>query len=270
MNLDRELDEASAIAREAGRLLLEIYATDFEVAFKSKDDPVTAADRTANAYLVEELGKRFPGDGIVAEESDGHARGSKRVWYVDPLDGTKEFVAKNGEFSVMIGLSIDGEAQLGVVYRPVGDRLYRGVVGSGAELVHAGERRALRVSDVAITSKMRVVVSRSHRDARTSALCERLGIHEERQSGSVGLKVGLIAEREADLYVHLATKMHAWDACAPDAILRAAGGAFTGFDGTSYRYDGGSIAVGRGLLASNGRAHDVVVAAVSEMLAAAG
>jgi 3'(2'), 5'-bisphosphate nucleotidase len=115
--LDQELQAAVTIAREAGRVLLEIYATDFDVAFKGqgKTDPVTEADRRANALIVERLRQHFPDDGIVAEENDEHSAAlqKRRIWYVDPLDGTKEFISKNGEFSVMLGLSIDGRAELG-------------------------------------------------------------------------------------------------------------------------------------------------------------
>jgi 3'(2'), 5'-bisphosphate nucleotidase len=116
--LSRELEAAVAMAREAGEILLEIYATDFSVEMKGRADPVTEADRRVNELLVRRIQEAFPDDAIVAEESpDNRASAAGRCWYVDPLDGTKEFVARNGEFSVMIGLAIDGEARLGVVHR---------------------------------------------------------------------------------------------------------------------------------------------------------
>ena len=117
------------MAREAGQLLMEIYNTDFEVEYKTKTDPVTKADKQVNAFLVERLKDRFPQDAVIAEESDLSEQDgppADRCWYVDPLDGTKEFIAKNGEFSVMIGLAVQGYAQLGVVYQPTNDTLYRG------------------------------------------------------------------------------------------------------------------------------------------------
>src|SRR5262245_23509667 len=109
---ESELKTAAAIAREAGKVLLDIYATDFAVEFKGKSNPVTEADRRANALIVAQLRAAFPHDGIVAEESEQSSAdlARERIWYVDPLDGTKEFVAKNGEFSVMIGLAIAGRA----------------------------------------------------------------------------------------------------------------------------------------------------------------
>ena len=193
--LDRELVEAVKLAREAGAVLMEVYATDFAVEEKAENSPVTIADRRVNELLVSRLRESFPHDGIVAEESDdkGDSLRRGRCWYVDPLDGTKEFISKNGEFSVMIGLAVDGEARLGVVYRPVGDRLYRGVVGDSAFMEVGSETFAMGVTSTSDPKEMRLVVSRSHRSKATSELVERLGIEHETKSGSVGLKVGLIA-----------------------------------------------------------------------------
>jgi len=261
--LQRELDEAALLAREAGQILLEIYATDFAVRMKGRADPVTEADTRANTLLVRELRARFPSDGVVAEEtadtSDGLRAG--RCWYVDPLDGTKEFVAKNGEFSEMLGLAIDGAAVLGVVYQPVGDRLYAGVVGGDAFVVEGGVKTPLRPTDEASPAALRLVVSRSHRSTEMDALKQTLGITREQASGSVGLKVGLIARRDADLYVHLSDKAGVWDTCGPEAILRAAGGRFTDLAGEPLRYEG-SVRAGRGILACNAAAFDAVLPAV--------
>ena len=270
--LDRELVEAVRLARDAGRILLEIYATDFEVQQKGApgtNDPVTEADRRVNAFLTARLHEAFPTDTIVAEESAGSVwevpRSGGRAWFVDPLDGTKEFIAKNGEFSVMIGLAIDGEAQLGVVYQPTTDKLYRGVVGDGAFVERGDKTFVLRPTDVADPSELRLVVSRSHRSASTDELVSKLGIKEERPSGSVGLKVGLICERDADLYVHLSDKSSLWDACAPDAILRAAGGRFTDLTGRSIDYGSTELKNKGGILACNRKSFDKVLPVVSEI-----
>lgn len=262
--LEREQREATRLAREAGRILLEVYATDFDVAFKERADPVTEADRRANTFLVDELRRLFPDDGIVAEESadqsDALRRG--RVWYVDPLDGTKEFVARNGEFSVMLGLAIDGESTLGVVHQPEVDKLYRGVVGQGAFLEEKGAARELRVTDVSRPEDLRLVVSRSHRSKTTDEVVRRLGIRSEVPSGSVGLKIGMLAEQRADLYVHLSPHSSAWDACGPEAILRAAGGRFTDCAGDPFRYGGTELGNVRGILACNAAAFDRVAEVV--------
>jgi 3'(2'), 5'-bisphosphate nucleotidase len=269
---ERELQSAVELARQAGRILMEIYVKDFTVAYKSKNDPVTEADQLVNAFLVNELRQRFPEDGIVAEETadQSEARLKRRCWFVDPLDGTKEFIAKNGEFSVMIGLAVDGASTLGVVYQPSTDKLYRGVVGAGAALEWKGQTRALRVSDQADPSQLRLVVSRSHRPESIEQIMTRLGATQEMPSGSVGIKVGLIAEQTADLYVHVSDKSSLWDACGPEAVLKAAGGCFTHVDGSQVEYRATEMANKKGILACNNAAYAPVLEAVRDVSRAVG
>ncbi len=251
--LERELRVAEELARRAGEAVLGLYGTDVRVEAKGgrRSDPVTEADRRANALIVEGLRAAFPEDGVVAEESPDRSDALRegRVWYVDPLDGTKEFLARNGEFAVMIGLAVEGEARLGVLYQPARDKLYAGVVGRGAWLVQQGRRRSLRAERAADPARPRLVVSRSHRSALVGRFAERAAVGEEVRSGSVGLKVGLIAEGRVDLYVHPSSRTYAWDACGPDAVLRAAGGFFGGLDGRLLRYGGAQLRTLRGLFA---------------------
>jgi 3'(2'), 5'-bisphosphate nucleotidase len=265
--LDRELDAASELARQAGRILLELYASEFGVDWKSATEPVTEADRRANAFLVAGLRAQFADDGVVAEENAEHgdALSRPRCWFVDPLDGTKEFIAKNGEFAVMLGLAIAGEATLGVVYQPVTDKLYRGVLGQGASLIQGGVSRALTVSARSEPAELRLVVSRSHRSNKTDRVVQRLGIRDEQVSGSVGLKVGRIVERDADLYVHMSARSSRWDACGPEAILRAAGGRFTDLLGRPLDYRSDQLKNVHGLLACNAAAFDRVLEVVREI-----
>jgi 3'(2'), 5'-bisphosphate nucleotidase len=261
--LERELQEARSLAREAGRIVLELYGT-AKVEMKGVSDPVTEADKRANTFIVERLAKLFPSDGIVAEESvnvAGEAQ-KERCWFVDPLDGTKEFIAQNGEFSIMIGLSIGGRAMLGAVYQPALDKLYTGVVGAGATLEHEGRSRPLLVSSIANTAELKLVVSRSHRPKDIEKLTARLGITQEAPSGSVGLKIGHIAERNADLYVHLSDRSSRWDACAPDAILHAAGGRFSDVLGRPFDYAIDNVTNTHGIFACNAAAYDAVLPAV--------
>lgn len=261
---EEELGAAADLAKRAGTILLEVYASDFKVHFKHGTDPVTDADRRANAFLVEELQERFPDDGIVAEESahHGEALSRPRCWFVDPLDGTREFVARNGEFAVMLGLAVDGRATAGVVFQPVTNKLYRGSVGHGAQLEHAGTVRELTVSERDLPSQLELIVSRSHRPRGTDEIVRRLGIQRERPSGSVGLKIGFIAEREADLYVHLSGRAGKWDTCGPEAILRAAGGRFTDLAGHAVDYREPNLAAAGGILACNAAAYDAVLPVV--------
>lgn len=261
--LQRELQEARSLAREAGRIVLELYGT-AKVEMKGVADPVTEADKRANTFIVERLAQLFPSDGIVAEESVtlAGAAQKERCWFVDPLDGTKEFIAQNGEFSIMIGLAIGGRAKLGVVYQPALDKLYAGVVGEDAMLEHDGRSRPLQVSSIANAAELKLVVSRSHRPKEIEKLMERLGITQEAPSGSVGLKIGHIAERNADLYVHLSDKSSRWDACAPDAILHAAGGRFGDVLGRPIDYTTERVTNTHGIFACNGAAYDAVLPAV--------
>lgn len=263
MELQKELEHICRVVQRAGEVVLEVYGTNFGVEMKGVADPVTEADKRANTILVDEIARVFADDGIVAEESvHADARQKERCWYVDPLDGTKEFIAKNGEFSIMVGLAIGGTARLGVVFQPVTGKLYSGVVGEGAWLRTGQSTRELRVSETSEASKLRLVTSRSHRDPVTDEIVKRLGITAERPSGSVGLKVGLIAEREADLYVHPSSHSSVWDSCGPEAILRAAGGRFTNMKGEPFVYRGVPAKNEFGILATNARAFDVVMAAL--------
>ncbi|MFT3927218.1 MAG: 3'(2'),5'-bisphosphate nucleotidase CysQ [Myxococcales bacterium] len=265
--LEVELKAAKALALEAGRILLSIYAKDFSVAYKGTNNPVTEADQQVNTFLVRELRQRFPEDGIVAEETDdqSEAQHKRRCWFVDPLDGTKEFIAKNGEFSVMIGLAVDGASQLGVVYQPSLDKLYAGVVGRGATLTQQGSERALRVSEQSDPRELRLVVSRSHRPESIEQIMQRLGASREMPSGSVGVKVGLIAEQSADLYVHVSDKSSLWDACGPEAILKAAGGRFSHVDGSQVNYRAREMANQKGILACNSASYAPVLEAVRDV-----
>lgn len=270
--LHHELPIVEQLVREAGELVRQFYDTGADVAWKGANDPVTAADHAANQHLVAGLRRAFPGDGILSEEShdDQARRQRRRVWIVDPLDGTKEFIGRIGEFSIMVGLAIEGEAALGVVYQPVADLLYRGAPGLLADVVQQGVVQPLAVSRVADPAQMRLVASRSHRDPLVGAVCRDLGITQDRPSGSVGLKVGLLATGQCDLYIHPSPGLKEWDTCAPDAILRATGGAMGDAWGRPLRYNKADVRQRQGLAASNGLIHARIVAATAAAAEAAG
>lgn len=213
-----------------------------DITDKGADDPVTEADHASNRRILERLRRVFPADPVVSEESpappDASAEG--RLWLVDPLDGTKEFIAANGEFSVMVGFAVDGAAVAGVVYQPDPDLLYLGVADRGAWLVEgprgaAARARRLRIEGPA-GRPLRLVRSRSHPDPRITALEESLGGAAAVHRGSVGIKCTLIALGGADLYVHPVPHLKEWDTCAPEAILRGAGGRVTDCRGRALTY----------------------------------
>ncbi|NKB89737.1 MAG: 3'(2'),5'-bisphosphate nucleotidase CysQ [Acidobacteria bacterium] len=256
--MQHELETAEAIAREAGELVMGYYRGDFQVDLKNETEPVTEADRVANNHIVRRLREEFPQDAIIAEESTNEAaaaEGVRRVWMVDPMDGTKEFIKHTDEFAVMIGLAVEGRPQLGVVNQPATRTLYRGIVGDGAESDIDGKVSAMKVSDRATPADLRLICSRSHLPDVVQKIMEDLGITEMVRSGSVGLKIGRIATQSCDLYLHPSIGTKLWDACAPEAILAAAGGALTDFDGNPVKYDPAHLHNVRGLLASNGAIH---------------
>lgn len=269
--MERELEVACRLAREAGALILQIYNNQAaQIEWKTATDPVTLADKTANRHIVEGLQREFPTDGILAEESpDGERRLScDRLWLVDPLDGTKEYIKRNGEFSVMIGLAINGRPAVGAVYQPTANVLYYASANRGAFVVRDGQTTRVVVSSVSDPAQMCLAISRSHRDQVTEKICHDLGIAREVKSGSVGLKVGLIIERHCDLYIHPSTKTRQWDACAPDIILREAGGCFTDIYGDPLTYNHPDTRNRHGLLVSNGQIHEQLVAATRTILKA--
>jgi 3'(2'), 5'-bisphosphate nucleotidase len=273
---ERELRAAVELARRAGEAALQFYGRPLRVEHKEEfDEPVTQADRAVNELIVRALQREFPGDGILAEESvDTEARLSRaRVWMVDPLDGTKGFIAGTGDFAVQIGLAVAGQSVLGVLYAPATDVLYWAARGHGAWVLRptseAGkslQAERLRVTEETSLARMRLAESRSHRGPRMDAVVRALGVRAEVKSHSVGVKVGLLVERQADLYMHLSPKTKQWDTCAPEAVLTEAGGRMTDLWGGPLHYNSPDVLNRNGLVASNGAAHDAVIERLRPLL----
>ena len=255
---------ASDLARMAGKAILEVYASPFEVRYKRPNDPVTDADLKAQDIIVERLLREFPCDGIVSEERPvpEEARQQPRVWYVDPLDGTGEFVARTGEFSVIIGLLEQGLPKLGVIYRPVGEVLYVGVCDEAAWIITGDTRKRTWVSTAAPPHPVRLAVSRSHRHPAIDPIVSRLGKVVEIACGSVGAKIGLLLSGQADAYVEPSPYTSKWDVCGVEAILRGAGGFMSDMAGGPMRYDQAEIKNPRGFVATNRACHGDVLAAI--------
>jgi 3'(2'), 5'-bisphosphate nucleotidase len=272
-NYEREILVATELARDAGAILLAHYHSPFLVEHKvnalQEMEEVTAADREANDLIVSRLAVEFPNDGILAEESaDTEDRLTKeRVWLIDPMDGTKNFVQRDGDFAVQIGLAVGGEVAIGVVYQPVRDVLYRAVHGEGAwreEGPQPAER--MRVSTRTDPNQMVLASSRSHRSPRMERVVESFGFKDETRRGSVGVKIGLIAEQQADLYLHLSPSTKQWDTCAPEIVLTEAGGRLTDLFGKPLRYNAVRIDNRNGVVATNGVAHEIVIENLKPLL----
>ncbi len=273
---EREVRVAVELARRAGEAALAFYGKPLRVEHKEAfDEPVTQADRTANELIVRGLREAFPEDGTLAEESvDTERRLSReRVWMIDPIDGTKGFIAGTGDFAVQVGLAVEGRSVLGVLYAPATDVLYWAARGHGAWVLRptseadaAYRAERLHVTGETELGRMRLAESRSHRGPRMEELVSALGVRAEVRCHSVGIKVGLLVERQADLYIHLSPKTKQWDTCAPEAVLTEAGGRMTDIWGGPLRYNTEDVLNRNGLVASNGAAHDAVIARVAALV----
>ncbi len=237
------LESVTQIARQAGDVILQIYATDFSVRGKGDTSPVTEADERAEAVILAALAALTPDTPVVAEESVAAGqmpdigRPGSRFWLVDPLDGTKEFISRNGEFTVNIALIEGGQPVLGVVLAPALGRLFAGSRSTGAWVQDQAGRRNIRCRTVPEAGAT-VVASRSHGDA--AALDRFLADRKVAHLVSAGssLKLCLVASGEADLYPRLGRTME-WDIAAGHAVLAAAGGSVRRID------DGHALSYGK-------------------------
>ena len=236
MDYDRIVQVFRTAAIEAGERIMEVYgAPDFEVKAKSDDSPVTEADEAADAIISARLRAEFPDLPLVTEEqADSHGQAVRTFLIVDPLDGTKEFVQRRGDFTVNIALVVDGVPVRGVVYAPAQGRLfYTDAAGRSVEETgpfdagKTGSVRPIRVGNPD-NAALFVVASKSHRDAATDAYIAHYGVADLKSAGS-SLKFCLVATGEADLYPRLGRTME-WDTAAGDAVLRGAGGHVVRFE----------------------------------------
>ncbi len=257
-----------ALARRAAAVVLRYYEKPIDVRYKGKGDPVTDADHAANALIVEALSAAYPGVPIVAEESDPETYAgytvADRAFFVDPLDGTRDFVKRNDEFAVMIGLAEAGRATLGVIVLPVGGRAFVGGVGLDAvDIAADGTRRPLRVSSVSDLAHANLVVSRSRRQPSLDEAARELGVGKVTICGSAGVKAVRVAAGEADIYAQPGHAGKLWDSCAPEAVVEAAGGKVSDTLGGAFDYRG-ELENRRGFLATNARLYDRAKAMLRE------
>lgn len=267
-DLAREFTVARTVALEASDLVASFKGRDLHVQHKGDGEPVSQADLASSELIVRRLHEAFPDDAILSEElpDDGSRMKKPRAWMIDPIDGTSDFLRGEPGYVVMIGLCVNGRPVLGAVAQPATGTLWTGVVGLGAwKETPDGTRAAIRVSDIDVTSRIRLVSSKSHRSPYYERFRNSLGIVRELQLGSVGLKVAMISEDTCDLYVYPGGKTKIWDSCAPEAILTAAGGQLTDSDGNPLDYRNPGVHNPRGIVASNGRVHVRALQAVAHL-----
>jgi 3'(2'), 5'-bisphosphate nucleotidase len=268
MKYSTELATARSIATDAASLVRSYVGQTIAVERKPGNEPVTEADRRANELIVTRLQAAFPNDAILSEElpDDGSRFDRSRVWMIDPIDGTRDFIHGDSGYAVMVGLCVDGRPQLGVVVEPSRGVTFVGVVGTGAwQEDAAGARTPLATSTLAAPPGVRLVASKSHRTGDIDDFRRMLGIQDEINVGSVGVKVAMVADGRRDLYVYPGARTKIWDTCAPEAILLAAGGRLTDSRGQALIYTGDDLNNHFGIVASNGPLHDRVLAALADL-----
>ena len=239
MHLEELIEPVTELSIKAGTAILEVYATDFDVQSKDDASPLTQADLAAHRCIVAELRKLTPDIPIISEESGlpDFAERSQwpRYWLIDPLDGTKEFVSRNGEFTVNIAFIEANRPVFGVVHVPVHGKTYIGCEGYGAELRATGNA-AIRIAVAKSSSQpVRIVGSRSHRGSSLDAFLEKLGASDMVAMGS-SLKFCTVAEGKADIYPRLGPTSE-WDTAAAQAVVEQAGGQVLELDGNSLSYN---------------------------------
>ena len=248
--MEHELEYLLDVGRQAARLAAEKIKTIYEqylsggnidIREKGKDDPVTAADMAANQIIKEKLKDIFPEHAILTEEEPAtwYKTGYEWVWMIDPLDGTRDFIKANGEFVTMVGLTQRGEPTIGVVVEPAtGLELYacKGFGAYKSWLSQGDTSSRVKIIDTPDIKNLRLAVSRSHRDPKTDKFIEMLSVQKEIPSGSVGRKLAMVINGEADIYVHPSRGTKLWDTCACDIIASEAGGVLLSGTGEPISY----------------------------------
>jgi 3'(2'), 5'-bisphosphate nucleotidase len=286
VDYSRELDAAERSARLAGTAILRHYrGAGVRIEIKPDQSPVTEADLDANQIIVDLLRREFPDDGILSEElPDSEERFTKRrVWIIDPLDGTRDFVARTDQFCVHVGLAVDQVAVVGAVYQPVAGRLYSARAGAGAKVredvreevrgdvrgeasqdghVDAdadADGKIVRTSTTVLPAEMRAGVSRLNASGRLGACLAATGFDRNAVAMGASVKYMALARGELDLVINLSPGEQEWDTCAPEVVIREAGGLLTDGDGRPFRYNQRDTAHRRGSLASNGACHPALL-----------
>ena len=237
---EKELEEAIKAAKRAEIKIKEIYKTDFTVEIKGDDSPVTLADKTADAMIREDLAKKFPDYGFLTEESvDTKERLKKKaIWIIDPVDGTKEFVSRNGQFTTNIALAVDHEIVVGVINVPMLDVLYFAVKGQGAyRLDKDGTRTPIHCSNR--VSGLKTVRSISFFNDKEKAFYEKYKDRFEGEATPIGAanKFCVIAQGDYDFFYRMSSGTKEWDVAAGDLLIQEAGGAMVQPNGVPFRYN---------------------------------
>ena len=247
----------------AGEKVIEVYETDFSTEKKDDDSPITQADIESNKILKEVLGET--GITILSEEEldDKKRLSEERVWIVDPLDGTTDFVNRTGEFTIMVGLVQDHKSVLGMIYWPTKKKMYLAESGKGA-FCYDEEWEKIEVSMLSEIQNCHALVSRHHLSEKEKKLLDEMEISVVTGMGS-SLKVTEIASGDAEVFVTSTNKMKQWDTCASSCIISEAGGKMTDLSGNEFSYNTENVFHENGILVTNGLIHQDALDAVSRL-----
>ena len=260
-----EIHLAINAAIKAGEAVMEVYNQNFSTTLKSDNQPITEADIKSNSIIQKIISdSNYP---ILSEETtDNKERlNHKKIWIIDPLDGTTDFVNKTGEFTIMIALVENKKPILGIIYWPTKDQLYLAQSGQGAFLLNQGNWTKLSVSTISKLEECRVVGSRHHVSGKEQNLLTLLNISKFTSKGS-SLKVGDISSGKAELYFTTTNKIKQWDTCASYCLIKEAGGKMTDMLGNDLKYNIEKLNHENGLLVSNELIHDQVINIYSKFL----
>jgi myo-inositol-1(or 4)-monophosphatase len=226
-----ELVAAELAAREAGAAIMAMFLGKFEVREKSRNNPVTAADLEANRIIRERIHAAFPRDGWLSEEDNdtAHRLGVKRVWVVDPIDGTKEFIEGVPQFAISIGFVVDGRPKMAIVYNPAKEEFYKAVAGQGAFL----NDQMIRVNPRSEINGALLLVSRSEPQRKFQVFVDRCEI---KPVGSIAYRLAKVAGGDGDGTLTFRT-IHEWDICAGVLMVEEAGGTALDGDGKSMMFN---------------------------------
>lgn len=278
-NLQEILEIARPITWSAAEILREYYhgnrRQDLDIQYKdtSTDDPVTAADIAVSNYLIENLQASLGSEdfGYISEENYTDEQvNNELVWIIDPLDGTRDFIDKTGEYAIHIGLVKENRPILALVAVPEADKIYYATKGNGTFVeTRDGNIQRKQVSKQKKIEDLTVLVSRSHRSKPLDYILSKLPCQTHKNVGSIGCKIASIVEQQADVYISLSGKSAPkdWDIAAPELILSEAGGKYTRYDNSTLLYNTEDINKWGGMLASNGEYHDILCTEATKHLA---
>jgi 3'(2'), 5'-bisphosphate nucleotidase len=268
MSYGRELEAALAAADLAGAVILNHYAR-FAAMAEAPASISTAADRDSQEAILRHLQSHFPGDAFCAEEDTPALAAAKRtgdrIWVIDPIDGTRGFVMKNGEFSVMIAFVHDGRVAVGVVSEPANRRRTYATLGGGCMCRDGdGQTRAVHASKTDSLGESTLTQSHTQAGRGPTMPVERLRPARATETYSAGIKLARVARGEADLYVCDYDRLHDWDLAAGHILVEEAGGRVTDLDGGPLTYGGQPPVHLRGVVATNGALHDAALAGLRQ------